>query len=152
VKNVVQTSAVDEAAVVAACNAYSGKNEDFATLIKHWSMAVGLSNNSSAPAYYAYNNGGAFSSTIGSVTYNLGSINLFNYSLISGGTTYCVGPYITNISSSKITSDTITNSTTNYGFYNGYANQYYLLGSSITGSHSWDITLPAGYTFSVVAQ
>lgn len=42
-----------------------------------------LSNDSSAPAFYRYNSGGAFTSTVDGVDYRLGSINVWNY--VTGG-------------------------------------------------------------------
>ncbi len=67
----------------------TGKAEYFPRLMQRWSAAQLLSDATDAPPGYRYNAGTFFDSTVGSATYRLGSINLFNYKY---GT--LIGPWI----------------------------------------------------------
>lgn len=82
-QKLVQNSETDYKAINYALT-QSGINEDFASVMRKWAAANLLSDRPSPPAgYYQYNSGNWFTSTINSINYDLGSINLYNY-LYSG--------------------------------------------------------------------
>ncbi len=69
--------------VVQAVKAHGGAADiTMGDLMRDWGAAVVLSDHTSisSPGKFQYNTGASTSSTINSVAYNLGSINLFNYS------------------------------------------------------------------------
>ncbi len=58
----------------------TGSAESFPRLLQRWSAAQLLSNVTDAPYGYRYNTGGFVDSSVNGNTYQLGSINLYNYS------------------------------------------------------------------------
>jgi len=112
----------------------SGYSEDFASVLRKWGAANLLSDSTSPPSgYYQYNSGTWFTSTIGSISYDLGSINLYNYTY-SGQT----GPrYFT--------------SSIPYGKEAG-SNIYYRVGSNLTGTITRSITMEDNIKLTVVVK
>lgn len=71
--------------------------------LRQWGAAVVLSDSTAAPSQLKYNSGEtATDYTVNSVTYKLGSINMYNYQLTSGSTVYATGPYFYSILSSIV--------------------------------------------------
>jgi hypothetical protein len=127
VRRVVQSSAVDEDCVTDAVKAYSGQKLSIGQLVQRWALAVLGSDRTDMPLGYRYNTGKWVDSTVGNMTYRLGSINFFNYSpapQVLDGTGY-----------------------TNY--VAPASNVYYLAASGMSGSDTWKLSLPPGVTFSV---
>jgi len=111
-----------------------GYSEDFASVLRKWGAANLLSDSTSPPSgYYQYNSGTWFTSTIGSISYDLGSINLYNYTY-SGQT----GPrYFT--------------SSIPYG-KEAASNIYYRVGTNLTGTITRSITMEDNIKLTVVVK
>jgi len=82
-KEMVQNNQANTDAVVLAVNSVNGTSKTFSDLLREWGVAVFLSDNDtddSSTVKYEYNIDNYFTSTINSLNYNLGSINMYNYS------------------------------------------------------------------------
>ena len=141
-RDIVQNAYSDEQAIVSAVISQGFPGETFEGLLVKWGIAVLLSDKQDANPGVRYNFGNYLDSAIGSATYRLGSINMFNYSYtdIYGYTQ--VGPYIYSGSG-------------DIGIYEpySYSNLYYYartVGS--LSSDSWDISLPEGVRMTVVIK
>jgi hypothetical protein len=130
-RRIVQSSATDSSAVVDAAGAYSGTTESMQRLLERWAASVLLSDTTTAPPGYRYNTGGWSSFTIGSVGFNLGSIDIFNYS-----------PQLTTYSS--------TAAIPAPPYYS--SNVYFLAASQLAASRTFSVTLPTGTDMSVVLK
>jgi hypothetical protein len=95
-----------------------------------WPAAVLLSDVIQAPAGYRYNTGGWTSASQGGISYNLGSINIFNYL-----------PALTMFNG--------TGSVPSSVFYRS-SNVYYLAVKSLGSSRTWKIKVPTDVLMSVV--
>jgi hypothetical protein len=130
VRDMVYDPATDARCVTDAVEANSGKSMTMADLLTRWAVAVLGSNRTDMPPGYRYNTGTWISSTEGGLTYNLGSIDFFNYNpppqLLSSSTSPQMGTIPTA------------------------ANVYYLAAGSLTGSKTWSLDVPLGVGFSVV--
>jgi hypothetical protein len=132
VKNVVSDPATDSACVTNAVTKATGRSQTMADLLSRWAVSVLGSDRTDMPPGYRYNIGANWvSSTAGSITYNLGSINFFNYKpapevLTSTGS-------VPKVSISKA------------------SNVYYQASSTsgLTGSKTWSLVVPQGVGFSV---
>ncbi len=137
-RQIVDGSGTDYNAIVNAVNAVNGTSESFSTLLEKWGASALLSDETSGlPAGgFQYNRGAAISSTAGSITYNLGSINLFNY----------------NPQPTINTTALINNGAYGSATMNGTSNRFYLAGTNLTGIRTFSIQIPAGVTMSVVVK
>lgn len=146
IRNLVQSSYADERSVVAAAAmAGSGREESMTSLLRRWGVAVLLSSRMDAPEFYRYNTGQFFTSEIGGIPYNLGSINMYNYVYADGldtdgdgtGETDLYGPYIY--------------ASLNIGdMYGGaYSNAFMTLGNP-ADRPDWNITVPEGMYATIV--
>jgi len=81
-RDMMYSSFGDERAVVEAVNKTpNGENKTFANLLSEWGIAVMLSDNSNLDADMpTYNTGDFTYTTYNNITYDMGSINFFNYS------------------------------------------------------------------------
>lgn len=83
--------------VVEAVKAHGGASGiTMSDIMRDWGAAVVLSSNTSisSSGKFKYNNGSSFmTSTIGTITYNLGSINLYNYRYQYGSSSYLYEPW-----------------------------------------------------------
>ncbi len=100
--------------------------DDFHTLIHNWGCAVVLSDKTNIEGIFRYNKGGFFTTSYGDVTYNLGSINFFNYS---------PKPKFSN-------SATLDDN----------ANLYTKIGTNLSGTVDIRVYAPKGATISVIAK
>jgi hypothetical protein len=130
-RRIVQSTATDSSAVLDAAGAYSGKTESMQRLLDRWAASVLLSDTTTAPPGYRYNTGGWSSFTIGSVGFNLGSINIFNYT-----------PQLTTYSS--------TAAIPAPPYYS--SNVYFFAASKLARSRTFSLTLPAGIEMNVVLK
>jgi len=130
--NIVDSPNTDQSAIVNAVNAYTGGSDTFETLLQRWSAAVLMSQNQMSLPGYTYNSGGWFTSGAGGFSYELGSINFFNYS-----------PSLYLASGNGTLQASAMNPTSNY---------YYQAASAQTGSKSWTVSLPQGIYLDVVIQ
>ena len=145
VRRLVQSASTDAGAVAAAASAFSGRDESIVGLLRRWGAAVLLSHRTDAPAYYRYNSGGAFSSSSGGLTYNLGSINMYNY--------LCLDAIDTDgddIGDADLAEPYAFSSATIGDLYGGaYSNAFMDLGDP-SSSSDWRFVLPAGMYATVV--
>jgi hypothetical protein len=137
-KAMVQDAKTDGGQIVDAVSAFTGRTETLSQIFQRWSVAVLLSDRTDAPAGYRYNTGTFFTSTGGSTSYNLGSINFFNYQQygLSG-----TGPVLFSGNGSVGSTAPLAASGTLYSA---------LVGAS--GKKSWTIDLPASVNMSVVVK
>ena len=135
-QKIVQSSATDYRAIVDAVVAL-GYDESFTTILQKWGVAVLLSNQTDLSSGYLYNTAGSFSSTLGSITYNLGSVNLFNYS--DGDLN---GPFL-------FTPSTLISQ---LGGHNKMSNTYVQVGTAETGTFSKTVQMEAGIRLTVVTK
>jgi hypothetical protein len=126
VKNVVYDYNIDSTCITDAV-ASGGGSWTLSDLISRWAVAVLGSTRTDMPFGYRYNTGGWTSSSLGGLTYNLGSINFFNYS-----------PAPTVKTSLDAGNSMATTS-----------NTYFLAATGLTGSKTWKLKVPSGVTFSV---
>ncbi len=136
-RDIVQNNKSDYTAVeyALAQNGYSG--ETFVSVLRKWGPAVLLSDRTTAPERYRYNTGGYFESSIGGITYKLGSINMYNYKY----GTYASGPY---------TYTTMSEYSQLMGNRQPKTSNVYYSAGSKTGAASWNITLPSGVKMTAV--
>jgi hypothetical protein len=130
-KRIVQCAQTDYTAVINAAGAYSGRTESMERLLQRWSASVLLSDTTSAPPGYRYNTGGWTSFTAGSQSFNLGSIDIFNYS-----------PQLTTYSSAAVIPAP--------PYYS--SDVYFLAASKLSSSRTFSVTLPEGTVMSVVLK
>jgi hypothetical protein len=141
--DLVQSSYTDTDGLLYAVNKNGGNSETFETLLRKWGAAYLLSDQadtSSVGTGYVFNGSSAFSSSLNSLTFNLGPINCFNYKLYSTSYGY-------NQTGPKVYSSLPSSQTLAAG-----SNIYFAAAASVTGSQSWDITLPANVKLTVVVK
>jgi hypothetical protein len=132
---------VDASGVLAAVRSVSGDSSlSFVQLLGTWGAAVLLSDDSSQAAPYRYNAGSGgvlpeFTSTASGGSYNLGDINLFNYSYGAAA-----GPWINE------------SAPTAYGGLYPGSNAYYLAAEGLSGERTWTLDLPDGVYLTVVMK
>jgi hypothetical protein len=115
--DMVHNNFTDEQAVVTAVNqSANGANKTFADLLQEWGVAVLLSSRDDISAVPNYNQGDFLPNTYGASTYQLGSINFFNY-------------------------DPQPRLFTTAGTVNPYGNYYYKIGDNLTGNVDINLTL-----------
>ncbi len=132
-RQIVQRPQTDSSAVVDAAAATSGRaGLTFATLLEEWSAAILLSAGTGAPNGYRLNAGGWTTSGAGAVSYNLGSIDFFNYS--------------------PAPSIYMTSSTVEAASYLNSSNTYYQAATALQSSRTWTISLPSGLAMSVIVK
>jgi hypothetical protein len=139
-QEIVQDPAVDYEAVENAIAARGYGSVTFAETLRKWGASVLLSDNLLPPANYQYNSGNYFVSSIGGISYNLGSINLYNYKDNSSGQ---VGPYI-------YTTSPVGD--TRHDEFPGASNRFYLVGENLTGDVTHTVKMEDGVKLTVVVK
>jgi hypothetical protein len=135
-RDIVLNGRTDSAAIDDALSrSASGPSEIFSSVFWKWGVSNLLSDRIAAPAGFAYNRDGFFSSAVGNTSYNLGSINLYNYTYHGQ-----IGPSLLTSSSAGAGSQQMT------------SNLLFGAGNALTGLHSWQVQLPASVTFTVVLK
>lgn len=134
-RNIVQSQYTDYRAITSAVETM-GYDETFASLLQKWGAAVLLSDQTDQSQGYRYNIGGAFTSTLSGIDYNLGSINLFNYEYNS-----LSGPYL-------FTPSTLSS----LGRHYALSNTYVLVAEGETGLFSETVDMPSGILLTVVTR
>ena len=128
---IVQCPETDYTAVVNAAAAFSGRTESMQLLLERWAASVLISDNTGAPFGYRYNTGGWMSFSEGSETFNLGSIDVFNYSptltVYSGSAPIPAAPYYSS-------------------------NIYFKAASMLGGPRTFTVSLPQGTVMSIVLK
>jgi hypothetical protein len=133
-RRIVQNSQTTEAAVEQALGEL-GYQKTFEELLAMWGAAGLLSDQVPGPNVYVYNTGTYFSSVLDPITYQYGSINLYNYTEQN-----YAGPYVYTTSPIGTANQAPT------------CNAVYHAGSGLTGLVSWAISLPAGVRLTVVQK
>jgi hypothetical protein len=131
-KDLVQGSLANTSGVASAAGNEGGGS--FSELLQKWGVATLLSDDTDAEDGVRYNKGDFFDSSTGGVTYEVGSINLYNYKYDT-----LEGPSI--YSSSPVGA---------YSQQYGTSNVYFLAGTDLDGEQSWDIDMPDDVLMSVV--
>ena len=116
VKSMVQNGYTGVNCIVNAVNANGGVGITYENILKNFGAANLLSDHTTLTTGYIFNTGTWFTSTINGISYQLGSINLYNYR---------PNPYIYSTLPSSQNPD---------------SNVYYLSGASLTGTKEWSIT------------
>ena len=129
-RNVALSDNTDKTAIEQAVRDFTGGEETFERLLERWGAAIFLSNKTEAPPLYRYNSGGWFSSSSEGNSYNLGSINLYNY---YPAPDFATSPY------------QLANSLTKPG-----SNVYLLAAQNATGELEWDIEVPEDVRLTVI--
>jgi len=128
---IVQCPQTDYTAVANAAAAFSGRTETMEGLLQKWAASVLISDDTSAPPGYRYNTGTWTSFSLGSETFNLGSINVFNYSpaltVYSSSVPIPAAPYYSS-------------------------NIYFKAASMLAGPRTFSVTIPSGTGMSVVLK
>ena len=133
----------------------SGTTDTPTDLISKWGTAIILSNDTGRPEGYRFNhvdNNGVdgFSTTVtvgsNTLTYNLGSINYFNYAE-SG-----CGDDGDKVGALRFFNDSASIYNTLLNQQHGHSNITYLAGQNMIGNSTYKITLPAGGRLTVVAH
>ena len=130
--NLVSSPYYDKKAIEYAVHKYTGGTETFERLLQRWGGAIFLSNKPEAPALYRYNSGGWFTSSINGNSFNLGSVNLYNYS---------PAPEVPS-SAAQLSA----------GLKALGSNVYLLAKENATGKLSWDITIPEDVRLTVIIK
>jgi hypothetical protein len=129
VKSVVYDHATDSTAILDAVRTASGRSMTMPGLLQRWAVAVLGSSRLDMPPGFRYNTGGWIGSTEGGITYQLGSIDFFNYTPVP----------------SVITKDGVLK----VGLFPKASNLYYLAASGLSGKKSFAVNVPTGVGFSV---
>ena len=126
--NMMDNNYSDENAVIDAIKTTTGKDVTFVQLLQEWGIAVMLSSRDDLTDTPQYNFGDFLTTTYGGISYDLGSINFFNYN-------------------PEPTLHTTVNSV------NPHANYYYKIGENITSnSVDLNVTLDANTTATLIAK
>jgi hypothetical protein len=132
-RRIVQCPETNSTAATNAVAADSGRqDESMARLLEKWSASVLLSDMTTAPVRYRYNTGGWTTSTAGGLSYNLGSINIFNYT-----------PALYVFTQAGTVPGTV---------FNRSSNIYYQAALDLGTARSWTITVPQGILMTVVIK
>ncbi|MBI9106779.1 MAG: hypothetical protein JEZ04_08535 [Spirochaetales bacterium] len=135
-KAIVQNTGIDYRAVTSALSAM-GYGVKFTGLLQRWGASVLVSDMTDAADYYNYNSGDFLSFSHDGITYQAGSINLYNYYFNASGEQQS-GPKL--YSSSPVGASTLAPA----------SNTFYYAGGGLTGTKSWTITIPASVGTTVV--
>lgn len=112
-RELIQNKATGVNSIVAAVNANGGAVQNFGEILQRFAAANLLSDKNTSTAKYKFNTGAWSTSTINGTTYELGSINLYNYS-----------------SAPKIYTEIPTSQDPS-------SNIYYRAGSNLSGQKEW---------------
>lgn len=133
-RRIVQSSGFDAESIDMAFNDL-GIDMTFKKALRKWGAAVILSNLTDVEQpYYSYNSGGPFTSSINSISYTIGSINMYNYDF-DGDT----GPYLySNLESA--------------GSAKRASNIYTKVATGVSNKQSWTVTLDQDVQLTIVIK
>jgi len=134
-KHLVQSPYTDTGAINYALS-QMGYDFNFSEVLQRWGVSVLLSDQLDIPQYYQYNTETSFDSTVGTSTYQIGSINMYNYTL-SGQS----GPKTVSMSELP-----------NLNYHNAASNIFVRAGSQLTGTQEWIIKMRQNTKLSVVLK
>ena len=128
--NIVQNSYEEKESITRAIKS-EGSSVSFETILQNWAAAVLLSDRTSPNGdFYKFNSGEWFTSTSGGKSYQIGSINFFNYRNDINTTQYVNGPLIYKPISTNYSKD-----------FPLATNRFFLLGTDLTGQVQCDVDL-----------
>jgi len=133
-RNIVQNNYGDHRAIGNAISGYT-----FTDLLREWGASVVLSDKTvQLPdlSLHGYNKDAAFTSTLSPITYNLGSINLYNYKYDSLN-----GPWYYSLSSLESNKDIL---------YRG--SNTYVYAGSLTELQEWTFRMKDGVSLTVIVR
>ncbi len=133
-RNIVQNNYGDHRAIGNAISGYT-----FTDLLREWGASVVLSDKTvQLPdlSLHGYNKDAAFTSTLSPITYNLGSINLYNYKYDSLN-----GPWYYSLSSLESNKDSL---------YRG--SNTYVYAGSLTELQEWTFRMKDGVSLTVIVK
>lgn len=116
IRELIQNNSTGTRSIVNAVNINGGAVLDYGDILQRFGVANLLSDQTTVDAGYSFNTGTWNTSTINNITYELGSINLYNYSPV---------PYIYNTLPS---------------IQNPGSNILYRAGSNLNGKQEWQFT------------
>ena len=139
-RNIVQNSEGDYGAVEFALEQMDF-NYTFWDVLRRWGVGVVYSDSTEAPGDLKFNREDWFISTSGGTSYNLGSVNLYNFEYTSDPNQHSSilhrrsagGPMAVHTCTTK-------------------PPRYYLAGEGLTGQNSWNFSLPSGIRVTVVLK
>ena len=108
----------------------------FDMLLKRWGIAVLMSDQTDHERGYRYNTGSAFSAALDGITYNLGSINMFNFD------------YGTQSGPKLYTASGLSS----LGAHANMSNTFVKMGSAATGTFSATVEMKPGVELTVVVK
>lgn len=140
-RDVMQNKFTNYKAIEYALNKYDPTltSGSFGTILSRWGVANILSDKTDAPDGYMYNTGGWAASSINTIDYYLGSINLYNYTYPFSSPQQ-VGPYF------------FEGTTMPSGTMPGASNEYYKAAKNFNGSKTWHIKLRKNVRLTIVAK
>ena len=142
-RNIVQNSGAGVTAVEDAVAEVENETA-FEELLKLWAVAVVWSDDTNASDTLQYNVGDYFTSSAGGETYNLGSINLYNYRFQAQNGSYD-GPWFYTPGGDELEIG-------DWDVHYATATAYYLAGENLTGKNTWEVSLPEGIELTVVLK
>jgi hypothetical protein len=113
-----------------------GYDFNFSDILQRWGVSVLLSDQLDTSLYYRYNTGASFNTIIGTTTYQIGSINMYNYTLAGQA-----GPKTVSISELP-----------DLNYHNAASNILVKAGSQLTGTQEWAIKMGRDINLSVVLK
>jgi hypothetical protein len=136
--SLVRNSYTDYRAVEQAI-AECGGSDQFATTLRKWFVAMLLSDKTDTTAGYQYNKGAWFTSSMNSIDYHLGSINLFKYRQVNDSSSVLsnTGPVIETSPLSTLSKS---------------SSYIYHAGTAVTGKQTWKLNLKPDVKMSVVVK
>ncbi len=131
-RNIVQNDKLNYLAIEQALTSM-GYNLNIGFILQKWGAAVVLSDILTVQAGYQYNTGSFFTSALDGNTYELGSINMFNYD---------PKPTISEPQDPVFT----------ISYHNRASNTYIKVGSGLTGTVTWEVHMPENVKLTVVTK
>jgi len=138
-RSMVQNEYTDPNAVLAAVYKMENRYITFNSLIKQWAVAVLASNRTDMPAGYRFNTGTAFTSSLGGLDWNLGSINFHNYRYTINSVTYDG----LNIHTTLVQPDNTLQAT---------GNVYFRAALGATSKKTFTVTVPSGLNLQIYLE
>ncbi|MBP7738105.1 MAG: hypothetical protein KA369_19165 [Spirochaetes bacterium] len=142
--DIVHNTKVDYTAIEYALQ-QNGSSDSFATILKKWGVAVLLSDKTDTTLLpgYMYNKGNWFSSTspLTSISYQAGSINLFNYKYVDPRGNSQNGPYLYEVGDAMV-----------YQSMWPASNIYYIAADNLSAPKTWNIRLRSKVHMTILAR
>ncbi|MBT4286940.1 MAG: hypothetical protein HOD92_06335 [Deltaproteobacteria bacterium] len=113
-----------------------GYDFNFSDILQRWGVSVLLSDQLDTSQYYRYNTGVSFDTNMGTTTYQIGSINMYNYTIFGQ-----TGPKTVSISDLP-----------DLNYHKAASNVLVKAGTQLTGTKEWTIKMGRDIKLSVVLK